>query len=116
MNVIVAGCRTFDNYELLEREMLSFAGSMLTNITIVSGGAKGVDALGERFAAEHNLPVIVKPAEWDLYGRAAGPIRNIEMARISDALVAFWDGKSKGTKNMIELAKKHGLRIKMVKI
>lgn len=115
MNVIIAGCRTFNDYELLKREVESFAGPLLSKVTVVSGHASGADKLGERFAEEHGLPVIIKPADWATYGRAAGPKRNEEMARISSALVAFWDGKSRGTKSMIELARKHGLRVKVVK-
>ncbi|MCD8387648.1 MAG: DUF2493 domain-containing protein [Bacteroidales bacterium] len=115
MNLIIAGCRDFNDYELLSREVKSFAGPFLSRVTVVSGHAKGADKLGEKFAQENGLPLIIKPADWAAYGKAAGPKRNEEMARISSALVAFWDGQSRGTKNMIELARKHGLRVKVVR-
>jgi hypothetical protein len=79
--------------------------------TVVSGGAKGVDALGERYAVEMNLPLHIYEADWEQHGRAAGPIRNRKMAENADALIAIWDGKSKGTKNMIETAEKKGLLV-----
>ncbi len=103
MKVIIAGCRDFNNYNFLKREI----GKMDLPITeIVSGGARGVDALGERYANENGLPVKRFPANWDLYGKSAGPIRNKEMAEYGDYLIAFWDGKSRGTKNMIDQMKR----------
>lgn len=108
MKVIIAGGRKITDYELLLRAVLN-AGFDIT--AVVSGGAKGADALGEQFAAEASLPVYKFPAEWDQFGRAAGPIRNELMAKFGDALIALWDGKSRGTKHMIEQANKHGLRV-----
>ena len=118
MHIIIAGCRDFNDYAVVEREMMDFIGKFIgkIEIEIISGGAKGADALGERFAKEHNLPLKIVPADWETYGRAVGPRRNEEMARMAGSLVAFWDGKSKGTKNMIDTAKKFGLRVKVVMI
>ena len=73
---------------------------------IISGGANGADKLGERYARERGLKVEVHAALWEQFGKSAGVIRNQEMADISDAVIAFWDGESRGTKNMIENAKK----------
>lgn len=78
---------------------------------IVSGGAAGVDLLGEELAATNGVPVKRFPADWATHGKAAGPIRNRQMAEYADALVAVWDGKSRGTKNMIDEAKKRGLPV-----
>ena len=75
-----------------------------------------LDALGERFAKEHNLGLKVVPADWKTYGRSAGPRRNEQMARMAGTLIAFWDGKSRGTKNMIDTVKRLGLRVKTVTI
>jgi len=71
---------------------------------VVSGTAKGVDKLGEKFALDYGLKIDRYPARWDIYGKQAGYIRNIEMAGVSDALIAVWDGVSKGTAHMIEQA------------
>ena len=85
-----------------------------TFFTIISGGAKGADSLGERFAEQHSLHLTVCKADWNKHGKSAGYIRNSEMADIGDVLLAFWDGKSKGTKHMIDLALKKGLIVEVV--
>ena len=114
--VVIAGGRTFDDYTLLESSCLFYLQNKLKThkVVIVSGHASGADSLGERFATEHGLECELHPADWKRHGRAAGPIRNKEMAECSDALIAFWDGKSKGTRSMIELAKRNGLDVKTV--
>lgn len=81
---------------------------------VVTGGAPGVDALAERYARELGLAVRIFRADWDLHGKLAGPIRNREMAAYGDRLLAFWDGKSKGTKDMIRAARAAGLPVKVV--
>ena len=85
------------------------------NVIIVSGHASGADSLGEKFAEDHNLQCELHPANWELYGKAAGPIRYEEMAEVADALIAFWDGKSPGTKSMISLARRKGLQVAVVR-
>ena len=115
--VIIAGCRDFYNYVTLkERCEYYLQNKMKThNVIIVSGHAPGADSLGEKFAADHNLKCELYPADWERHGRAAGPIRNEEMAVVSDALIAFWDGKSRGTKSMIEIARRKGLQVAVVR-
>lgn len=98
--VIVAGTRTFNDYDNL-KEILK-AGYDIENLEIVSGGARGADKLGERFAHEHDLPLKIFPADWNRYGKPAGMIRNKQMAEYADVAVVFWDGRSKGTANMIK--------------
>jgi hypothetical protein len=71
--------------------------------------------LGELYANENNIKIIEFPADWEKFGKKAGYIRNEEMAKYSDSCIVFWDGKSKGTKHMIELAKKYNLNLKIVK-
>lgn len=75
--------------------------------------AQGADRLGERYGKERGYSIRYFPADWDGKGRSAGFIRNEEMAKNADALVAFWDGQSRGTKHMIETAKKHKLDIRV---
>lgn len=114
--VIVAGGRHFDDYQLLKEKCDYYLSQKIQthNVIVVSGCATGADELGARYAAEKQLLVEPHPANWDKHGRAAGPIRNAEMAEVSDALIAFWDGKSRGTKSMIELAKSHNLKVAVV--
>lgn len=75
---------------------------------IVSGGANGVDHCGELLAKKAGLVCTVFPAEWSTFGKSAGYRRNVQMAEYADALVAVWDGESKGTKHMIDIMNKHG--------
>lgn len=110
MRTIIAGSRSFNNMG----NLLYSLGKIPWRLTeIVSGGARGADKLGERLAKEESINLKVFPADWDKYGKSAGYIRNAEMAEYADALIAFWDGKSKGTKNMIETAAKKGLYVKV---
>lgn len=111
--VIIAGGRDFNNYELL-KEKVDFLLQNKGEIEIVSGAARGADKLGERYAKEKGYPINSHPANWDLYGKSAGYIRNKEMAKYANALIAFWDGKSKGTNHMINLAKECGIFVRVV--
>ncbi len=108
MKVIVAGGRDFTNYALVE-EAIKISGFEISQI--VSGKAKGVDTLGEVWALANNVPVEAFPADWSQHGRAAGPIRNKQMAEYADALIAIWDGESKGTANMIQQARNKQLNV-----
>lgn len=102
MKLIVAGSRDFDNYDRLSDILDTvWLESELYPLEVVSGGARGADRLGERWADEAGCTVKRFPADWETHGKAAGIMRNIEMAQYADALVAFWDGKSKGTRHMI---------------
>jgi len=80
-------------------------------IEIVCGGCSGADQMAEEYASMIGLKSKVFMADWDKHGKAAGPMRNAEMAVYSDYLIAFWDGSSRGTKNMIGLARKGGLKV-----
>lgn len=117
IKVIIAGTRDFNDYAFLKKNLDYFLQGINPNneeIEIVSGNARGADKLGERYAKEHNLPVKLFPANWDKYGKRAGYLRNQEMANYSDVLIAFWDEKSKGTKHMIDIAKKQDLTVIVV--
>ena len=114
--VIIAGCRDFNDYELL-REKWDYMLSKKKDthkVIIVSGHAAGADALGEVYALERGYELETYPADWSR-GRMAGPLRNEKMARVSDALIAFWDGKSRGTKNMIDLANMKGIPVRIIR-
>lgn len=107
--VIVAGGRDFDDYNLLEKT-LDILLKNFDDITIISGTAKGADSLGEVYAKKRNYGIIKMSANWDKYGKRAGYLRNSEMAsKVKEfdnyASVCFWDGKSKGTKHMIDISK-----------
>ena len=112
--VIVAGTRTFNNYDLL-KEKLDFYLQGKAPIMIISGGAEGADKLGERYATENKFIIMQMDAQWQAYGKAAGPIRNEQMAQKADALILFWDGKSRGSANMLENAKKYNLPVRIVR-
>ena len=110
MKVIVAGGRDFSNYDLLCRKLDAIL-SRQKDVQIVCGEARGADSLGRRYAEEHGHAILSYPADWNRHGRSAGFRRNEQMAQVADALVAFWDGKSKGTCNMIELMKNKPTRV-----
>ncbi len=112
IKVIIAGGRNFDDFNRLCQICDEFLKDQI-NIEIVSGAYKGADLLGERYASERNYPIKQFPADWRRYGKSAGLKRNTEMASYADALIAFWDGESKGTKHMIELATQAGLKVKV---
>jgi hypothetical protein len=111
MKLIIAGGRNFTNYKQLVQECNQFLIGQAT-IEIVSGAYfKGADLLGEKYAKEREYKLTKFPADWNKYGKSAGPKRNQQMANYADALIAFWDGKSRGTKHMIEMAKQSKLRM-----
>lgn len=109
MRIIVAGSRTVDEEQV--RTALRLCPWIGFVTAVISGTARGADSFGERWAEERGLEVIRLPADWAKYGRRAGPMRNAMMAERGDGLVAVWDGESAGTKNMIDNAKKRGLRV-----
>lgn len=112
MKIIIAGSRSFDNYSVLEKYCDQVIDSLKgVGIIIVSGTARGADKLGERYAINKGFKIAPFPADWDKFGKSAGYKRNEQMALYSDVLIAFWDGSSKGTKHMIDLAKKHSLKV-----
>jgi hypothetical protein len=108
MRTIIAGGRDFTN-KIFFNECLKSYGSEISQV--ISGCAKGADTLGEDYALFHGIPLKQYPANWERYGRGAGAIRNELMAENADALIAFWDGRSKGTHHMIRHARKKGLKV-----
>jgi hypothetical protein len=114
--VIVAGSRTFRNYDLLRSKLDILLRNKVPDVLIVSGGAPGADALGERYAREREFPIDPHPANWPMLGKRAGFVRNLTMANCADALVAFWDGESPGTRSMIDIALRQGLEVRVVRL
>lgn len=117
-NIIIAGSRDFTDYNIIKKSLKNFLISKQTTDkpTIICGMARGADMLGYRLAKEFKLLLKEFPADWDRFGKSAGYIRNEQMAKYAHengngVLFAFWDGKSKGTKWMIELAKKYNLEV-----
>ena len=111
--IIIAGGRDFSDYNLLKEKVDYYLQNAINNnfkIIIVSGTAKGADKLGEKYAKEKGYEIAYFPADWSK-GKRAGYLRNEQMAEYAKqkqgALIAFWDESSKGTKHMIDLAKKH---------
>lgn len=78
---------------------------------VVCGGAVGPDSLGERWARVNNIPVKMMKADWNKYGKAAGPIRNTEMAEYADRAIVVWDGESPGSKHMIKEMNRLGKKV-----
>jgi hypothetical protein len=105
MKIVIAGSRHIIDPSIVEKAIKE-SGFLGAISEIVSGGARGVDSLAEEYARDTGIPFKLFPADWDKYGKAAGPIRNQQMAEYADALIAVWDGKSKGTLNMINNMKK----------
>lgn len=114
--IIVAGSRNFNDYELLSTKLDYYLSNRVQTdtVVIISGTCYGADQLGERYAKEHNLHIDKFPADWNKYGKSAGYRRNVQMAEHADACIVFWDGASKGTKHMIDIAKAHNLALRVV--
>lgn len=113
MKTIIAGSRGITLYDILLRAV-SETPWQITEV--VSGRARGVDTLGELWAFRNNILLTKFPADWDRYGRQAGYVRNIEMGDYAEAALILWDGKSRGTGHMIDIAKAKGLQVKVVMV
>ncbi len=116
MKLIIAGSRKITNLTpYWFRDTLNKFGVNHTHsdvITeVVSGCADGIDSLGEKFARKYVIPVKHFPADWNTHGKAAGPIRNKQMAQYADALLLVWDGESKGSASMKRYAKEYGITV-----
>lgn len=126
LRVIIAGGREFNDLPLLRNKCVEIIREVMKEdnsidkVRIVSGTARGADRLGEQYAQIMHYDVSKFPAAWDIYGKSAGYRRNAEMAKFASeegnigVLIAFWDGKSRGTKHMIDLAKRYSLDVHIV--
>lgn len=113
MRVIIAGSRDIADLSLVDKAMKE---SGFKPELVLSGCARGVDKLGEMWAARRSIPVRLFPAEWNKYGRGAGKKRNSQMVENADALVAIWDGKSSGTLDTIKKARWCGLKVYVLNV
>jgi len=115
--LIVAGGRDFNSYGAVSEEINHLANGELAEraVSIVSGMARGADRLAWQFAKREGVQVYEFPADWDTHGKAAGHIRNREMAKFADGLMAFWDGESRGTANMIETMQRMGKPVRVIR-
>ena len=106
MKLAIVGSRGFTSYELLVDEITK--NYNINDIEcIISGGARGADKLGEKFAKENGIPTQIFIAEWGKYGKSAGFRRNVDIIKNCDECIAFWDGQSHGTKHDIDLCKQY---------
>jgi len=114
--VVIAGSRGFSNYKLLKETCDKYLREKKKthNVIVISGHARGADTLGEKYASDEDLDLEIYPADWKKYGKSAGFMRNEQMADIADAVIAFWNGESHGTKHMIDTAEEKGLNVKVV--
>ena len=116
--VLIEGCRDFNDYRRA-KQYIDFCISNIRSqyeITRISGGARGADALGEQYADENEFKVKRYLPDWEKYGRAAGPRRNKIMVDAADYIICFWDGESRGTGSTVKYAEKSckPLRIKYI--
>ena len=118
MKVVIAGSRDFNDYEymkqMLDQQIYDLAEKLNLldeGVEIISGGARGADKLGEKYSKDRGYGLKIFPADWNKYGKRAGYLRNKQMAQYADVCICFWDGRSKGTKHMIDLANKYGLKV-----
>jgi len=113
MKVVIAGSRDITDYGILLKAIKECPFQITE---VISGRARGVDTLGEKYAEDCGLKLHLFPADWKKYRNAAGPIRNAQMADFADAVLCVWDGVSSGTKDMMNQAKKRGLPLYVFKV
>ena len=106
--LLVSGSRTITDKHKVFQALDEMMSVMLNgeDVTIIEGGAKGVDTLARLYAIEHKIPYEEHPADWEKNGRAAGYVRNVEMVKEADVALIIWDGKSKGTAHAMKICEK----------
>ena len=113
MKVIIAGGRDFTNATVMATVLNNLQdvdhAIEIEKLTLICGMARGADITAYGLFKEAGLPIEEYPADWNQYGKQAGFIRNTQMANVADMVIAFWDGKSRGTAHMIDTARKHNL-------
>lgn len=118
--IVIAGSRNYENYDEAKIYIDRYISRIKNQYELIflSGGCRGADLIGERYAKENGYKIERYLPDWDKYGKSAGPERNEIMAKMCDCVICFWDGKSIGTKSMIKFAhqRKKQIRIKYIKI
>ncbi len=113
--VAIVGSRQFGERAAEVRQQIAdYIAELPRGDEIVTGGALGADAWAEFFAKRDSRPVHVFPADWQRYGRRAGAVRNKQIVDAADRVVAFWDGKSPGTKITIDMATRAGKPVEVI--
>jgi len=112
--VIVAGGRKFSGAARMAEKLDTYLANHMGDAMILSGGAIGADRMGESYAHKRELECIRIPAPWDELGKSAGYVRNDFMAQHADACIVFWDGKSRGTKHMIDCSIKRRIPLRVI--
>ena len=119
VQLVVAGTREYSNRDEIFARLDKYhqrckdAG---TELIIIEGEARGPDLISRKWAETRGVPFRSYPADWDEYGKAAGFIRNEEMAKAGTHVLAFWDGQSNGTNDMIERGLKHQRRVLVIPV
>ena len=111
MRTIIAGSRTITAEISVMHAIARAALAGIEPSVVISGGAAGVDTIGEKWARRSGKPIERFLADWKMFGGQAGHVRNVQMANRAEALIAVWDGKSAGTRDMIEIAKRKKLKV-----
>lgn len=108
--LIIAGGRDFNDRALMCQELNHLLNTALGDydVTFVSGMARGADLLAHKILTAHGEPVEEFPADWNRHGKRAGFLRNEAMGRYADGVLAFWDGRSRGTEHMIHFMERQG--------
>lgn len=111
----IVGGRDFDDYGFMKKVLDEKFDNLSFVESIVSGGAKGVDTLAERYAKEIGRPMVVFKPDYKRYGRGAALVRNTQIMEYADVVYAFWDGRSNGTRDAINKAQKMGKILYVIK-
>jgi hypothetical protein len=113
MKTAIIGSRGFTDYNFFSKVIDVYREDISL---IISGGARGTDKMAEQYADEHNIPKRILKPDWDWFGKKAGMIRNQDIIKGSEFVIAFWDGTSKGTENAITLAKRFKKQLEIYRI
>jgi predicted Rossmann fold nucleotide-binding protein DprA/Smf involved in DNA uptake len=116
MKLIIAGSRSLEDYSWMEAKLNKILSDTSEPVVVISGGAKGADRLGERYAEERGFEVVVMPAEWEKHGKKAGYLRNKQMAEQCTHAVIFWDGESPGSRHMISICENLNIPHRVIRI
>ena len=114
MKTVIFGSRNLETHVGKIRTLELLLPHIITQV--ISGMAKGIDTCAIRFADSYGIPLIPMPANWNEFGKKAGLLRNIEMCKIADQAICIWDGKSTGTKHMLNLVQEKGIPFVLLRV
>lgn len=113
IKLAIVGSRTFNDQNIFDETLIKLEEEY-DIVTVVSGGARGADSMGEQYANQNGIDKLIFKADWKTYGKRAGFIRNVDIIKNCDVCVAFWDGESHGTKHDIELCEQYNKKCYIV--